>query len=786
MGAGFPYQLWFVVNRETYGECLRLFCFIQFEKNMRRVFILLFLFAFYTNANSINIDGIYYNLNPNTQTAEVTYVSTFENSNKSAYIGDVIIPPIVSYNDVNYIVKSIGKYAFNNCTDLKSISIPNTISEIGSEAFYNCNGLGSIVIPANVEKIVGYAFWGCTNLKELKFEDGENALSWSLGDLVSTYKSLFSDCPLKSVYLGRNIDYTSEHPFGGTLKSPFYHNSLSVVEFGGSFSVLASYFFEGCSNIKTIKIPQNVTSIGSYAFYQCGRLLEVEFGTGLSSISSYAFSGCNSLSSIIIPDNVVSIGSYAFQDCPNLRSVVIGNGISRIEDYVFSGSTHLTSFTVGSNVSYISKYAFCQKYDAYYPSYSKPIKTIWLTNTPPSGYLNAEGTVNYVSNELYTSLKTKKNYPFLSSIFEVGGIKYVPVSPSEKKCDAIDCLYDASAKSITLTPNVSYRGIDMDLVEIMPYLCCNNQYIVDVQWNVVNDIPNNSFQSCKSLKDFIIKEHITSIGEYALSDCISLVDFVIPTSVKTIDGGALSGCSSLTSITIPQSVTTINNNVFNGCTSINSVIIQDRDIPLEIGASFNSCPLDTVFIGGIISSNYSPFAQNATLRSVAIADKETNIYKKEFYNCTNLQNVWIGDGVTTIDEWAFSGCKSLKFFSFGSKLNSIGKEAFSDCVAISTIISKAIIPPVCGSQALDDINKWECKLIVPKGSLELYQTSDQWKEFFFVEETSNIKSLIYGDGKYNGLNGIYNLKGQKIPYNENARQLSKGFYIINGKKVIKK
>jgi hypothetical protein len=332
----------------------------------------------------------------------------------------------------------------------------------------------------------------------------------------------------------------------------------------------------------------------------------------------------------------------------------------------------------------------------------------------------------------------------------------------------------------------------MDLVEIMPYLCCNNQHIVDVQWNVVNDIPNNSFQSCKSLKNFIIGDYITSIGVSALSDCISLVDFVIPTSVKTIEGGALSGCSSLTSITIPQSVTTIKNNVFNGCTSIKSVIIQDRDTPLEIGTSnynypqFYSCPLDTVFIGGVISSNYSPFAQNATLRSVAIADKETNIYKKEFYNCTNLQNVWIGDGVTTIDEWAFSGCKSLKFFSFGSKLNSIGKEAFSDCVAISTIISKAIIPPVCGSQALDDINKWECKLIVPKGSLELYQTSDQWKEFFFVEETSNIKSLIYGDGQYNGLNRIYNLKGQKMPYIENLRQLPKGFYIINGNKVIKK
>ena len=109
-------------------------------------------------------------------------------------------------------------------------------------------------------------------------------------------------------------------------------------------------------------------------------------------------------------------------------------------------------------------------------------------------------------------------------------------------------------------------------------------------------------------------------------------------------------------------------------------------------------------------------------------------------------------------------------------MNSIGKEAFSDCVSISIIISKAATPPVCGYQALDDINKWDCKLIVPMGSIELYQTSDQWKEFFFIEETSNIKSVIYGDGQYNGLNRIYNLKGQKMPYIENLRQLPKGFY----------
>ena len=68
-------------------------------------------------------------------------------------------------------------------------------------------------------------------------------------------------------------------------------------------------------------------------------------------------------------------------------------------------------------------------------------KIIWLTNTPPAGYRNVEGSIHYVANDLYTGLSNKKVYPYLSSIFEVNGIKYVPVSPSERTCDALDCIY---------------------------------------------------------------------------------------------------------------------------------------------------------------------------------------------------------------------------------------------------------------------------------------------------------------------------------------------------------
>jgi hypothetical protein len=122
------------------------------------------------------------------------------------------------------------------------------------------------------------------------------------------------------------------------------------------------------------------------------------------------------------------------------------------------------------------------------------------------------------------------------------------------------------------------------------------------------------------------------------------------------------------------------------------------------------------------------------LRAVKITDKETEISANEFYGCTNLQRVIIGDGVTTIGDWAFSGCQSLKYFAFGTQVQTIGKEAFSDCTAVIEIVSKASTAPVCDTQALDDINKWDCKLYVPDGCLTAYQSADQWKDFFFSEE----------------------------------------------------
>ena len=124
----------------------------------------------------------------------------------------------------------------------------------------------------------------------------------------------------------------------------------------------------------------------------------------------------------------------------------------------------------------------------------------------------------------------------------------------------------------------------------------------------------------------------------------------------------------------------------------------------------------------------------------------------------------IGDGVTKIGNWAFSGCSSLDFFSFGSAVATIGQEAFSDCTAMTKLISKAATPPTCGSQALDDINKWNCKLYVPTESLSQYQQADQWKEFFFIE--AGIKN-VNGNNSNNSNNATI-----KSRYDIDGKQLS--------------
>lgn len=526
--------------------------------------------------------------------------------------------------------------------------------------------------------------------------------------------------------------------------------------------------FENSHYLKSISIPNSIVDIGNDAFEKCYRLTNVIIPNSVASIGDRAFSKCRELNCVTIGNNVTNIGAYAFEGC-KLLSVVIPNSVKTIGYRAFDGC-NLVSITIGTGVTYLS--------DAFWGV--KPAKTIWLCNTLPTGFrdLLYAGGINYVSKEFSDIFKESTNttntlvYPYLSSIFEVDGIKYVPLSPSDHTCMAIDCIYNESYTEFAVNSTVLYKGITMNVNGIGAYSFYGNPYLKNFQLGCTADIADYEFAQCTSLNRIVIPNNATTIGNHAFEGCTSLEHVKIDNDIMVINTYAFSGCISLRSISIPKAVTDIKNYVFSGCTGLKAVIIEDREAILNLGSNgnkplFNDCPLDEVYIGGNISygtswgCGYSPFYRNASLRSVIITDRETDISENEFYGCTNLKNVSIGDGVETIGNWAFSGCSSLDYFDFGSALKTIGKEAFSDCTALTRIISHATTPPTCGEQALDDINKWNCTLQVPKGTLATYQAADQWKEFFFTEEYGST-NIVQSLNKTSDVVEIINLGGQRI------------------------
>ena len=616
---------------------------------------------------------------------------------------------------------------------------------------------------------------------------------------INTGNITFEDATVKAICVSNwDTDGDSELSFeeaaavtdiGTKFKAQYDIKTFNELQyFTGLTSIYGASNYNGafynCYDLTEITIPNSVTSIGDRAFSGCSSLADITIPNSVTSIGNYAFNSCSSLTEITIPNSVTSIGDYAFNRCSSLTEITIPNSVTSIGNYAFQ-ATFLKSVTIGTGVLTIGSDAF-----------SYPIKVIWLTNTPPSGYTDASGTVNYVANDQYTSLSNKTVYPFLSSLFEVDGVKYVPVSPSERTCDVIDCANNETVEHIIINKTVTHQGVTLSVNNVHSYACYQNTNIKDVSLSVngkigysafygctnmqtatlgedVTSLGGHAFYNCSSLKGIVIPNAVTSMGEYVFSGCSSMTSAEIGTGVNAIPYGAFDNCSSLTNmqigqnvktiydeafyncrsletISIPQAVTKISNNVFSGCSSLKNVTMEDREdvTALSLGSNgssplFANCPLDEVYIGRNISydtssnKGYSPFYRNTTLRTVTITDRETEISPNEFYGCTNLKNVTIGDGVTTIGNWAFSGCASLDYFSFGSAVETIGQEAFSDCTAMTKLISHSATPPACGTEALDDINKWNCKLQVPADHITQYQQADQWKEFFFIEELGN-------------------------------------------------
>ena len=246
-------------------------------------------------------------------------------------------------------VTTISKGTFEGCSSLTSIIIPEGVTTIDDGAF-NSSGLTSVSIPKNVTSIGDYVFNNCDNLTSLEFHCKE------IGASINRLKSL------KKIIIGKEVATIDNSAFYDCSSLTSVHISdlaaWCKISFKSNPLSLAHNLFLNGEEIKDLVIPENITSISSWAFRDCSSLLSVTISDGVSSIGSRAFEGCSNLTSVTLGNNVNSVIDFTFAYCSNLTSFTFGNSVISIGNYAFYGCSNLTSVNFPNTLKTIRERAF--------------------------------------------------------------------------------------------------------------------------------------------------------------------------------------------------------------------------------------------------------------------------------------------------------------------------------------------------------------------------------------------------------------------------------------------
>ena len=235
-------------------------------------------------------------------------------------------------------VTCIADSAFYLCTNIPSITLPQTITQIGNYAFSNCLLLTSITIPKNVTKIGSFAFNYCYPTT-IVVENGNTHYDSrdNCNAIIETANNkLIKGCV--NTTIPNTITSIGDYAFYDVFR--LGDNSVSIV-IPNSVKSIGDYAFYRCTTLASVALPEGLTSIGQFAFYYCFDLANINFPNSMTDIGQYAFYSCQSLKSVVIPDNVTSVGSCAFYNCFSLESLTIGSGVQTFGWNVFENTYDL-------------------------------------------------------------------------------------------------------------------------------------------------------------------------------------------------------------------------------------------------------------------------------------------------------------------------------------------------------------------------------------------------------------------------------------------------------------
>ncbi len=536
-------------------------------------------------------------------------------------------------------VEIIPDYAFSNCPNLKTFTIPASVRHIGYKSFYGCKSLQSVTIPDGVTSIGGLAFAECNNLTDVTF-NARRCTGASKIEGTQTFSAFHNAKSIKNATIGTEVENIPDYLFAGC-------SNLTTINIPQNVKTIGNNAFINCTNLTTLTfnaehceetrafngsavvnliIGEGVKSIPNFTFANCVRLNDFSLPTSLENIGKYAFIGCANIKKITLPEKLKTIEGGAFEDCGNLREiyfnaidckaiveyadtvgftpifhntsirkVILGDKVKTIPDYMFYQCYDLEEVTTNKELKTIGKFAFYQ---------ARMLKYIYLPET-----LETIGGASFGECELLATVDFNAINCTSASTIEGDSVLYPFIGDNSietiyigKKVTSLpegifyNCQYIAE---ITITKNITSLGglafgncpmlsvVYFDATECPnahstikgqnygPFEGCNELIEASISAKI-KVLPDYLFSGCASLKKIELPEKINRIGNYAFRGCLSLKKITIPETVETIGEGAFMG-SGLTSISLHEFISEIGEGALDNCKSLTSIRLKKKN-----------------------------------------------------------------------------------------------------------------------------------------------------------------------------------------------------------------
>ncbi|EAY02681.1 Leucine Rich Repeat family protein [Trichomonas vaginalis G3] len=680
-------------------------------------------------------------------------------------------------------VTSLGSACFQACSKLKNviIDVESNLKEIGVNAF---NGalIETFFIPKSTTKVNEYAFVHSKSLKEFRIDPSNPSYSVSDGVLFNKDQTYLVKFPAN-----KSKTYSIPEKVTSVGSCSFANSIIESIQFSINFRSFGDWAFGG-SNLKSVIIPDSVTSLGSGVFQTCTHLNSVVIVKGIYSIPTQTFQNTN-ISSITIPSGITKIDSYAFYGCNNLKEVVLPSSLKNLGGSCFPITTNLT-FSEGPDFTIDNQMIV----------YNKAKTTVVMCLNESESYI-IPSTVQIINNDVFRSNKILRKIGFesesqLTDIYEgafaecekLSSIN-IPLSVSKfgknsfSGCKLLQYIFfgnnlssisDNCFKNCNSLTTITFNDIDGNaIIGQYAFIGCNSLTSVTLR-NGISSLDMFCFSGCTSLNRISIPSTVVFIGtnafqntnietitfssdshmhvlsQYVFSGCntlrnienipsgiesiesgcfefTSLETFTVPVSTISISDYAFRGYSSLRVFTIPSGclLSNIGNFIFTGCTSLSAIeCVNSEHFVIDNGALFNKNRSNLIYFPPASSIKFFCFSQN--VKSVS---------SSAFFGCKHLEGIMIPDNsIETIGFSAFSECTSLKYINIPLCVKTIEQNAFAGCINLQCGVNiqnqtRSFIDNIVSSSGLSITSLKSCSIITCK---QIHYQNSVSKSYLYV------------------------------------------------------